>query len=161
MENENQQGVGKAEEKVAWELYTMHYPFSGERIPMVRALNLSGNVYVTEVARLKSRKLGKVIAEGDLRNGPHGLYINTTPDHWGHLALCRFLLRAGIGGRYKMWLKAKDEGNEELAREYQDTAYIRFSLKLTDEKKEDWIIDTHIEDGGTTVKETESPGRPE
>ena len=161
MPDENQQtrvneSVDRVEGKGSWDLYTMHYGFSGERIPMLRVLGSRRGVCVVQITKF-SAKEGKMIAECDFRDGAYGPFFTTTPEHFGHGDLCRLLLRNGVGGRYKKWLKAVDEGNEALAEEYRDMAYIRFSLELTAEKEEDWTIDCTIQDPAAEKDATSEP----
>ena len=136
--------VSMAKGKEVWELYSAHYPFSRERVPMLRILGWGDNCYVVQIINFSEKK-GKVIAQCDYGDRSYGPYFTTTPDHWGQIDLCRFLLKNGVGGRFKKWLQAIDSNNTALAEEYRDMAYIRFSLELTDANEEEWSIDTTLQ----------------
>jgi len=131
-----------------WDLYTAHYPKSGVRIPMLRVLGWNNNCWVVEVTNL-SKNEGKIIAKCDFRIGEYGPYFTTTTEHRGHLALCRFLWRMGIGGRYKDYLNAVNQKNNTEAEEWSSTSMIRFSLELTGDKKDNWTISTTLEKENT------------
>jgi hypothetical protein len=133
------------QEKDDWDLYTAHYGISGERIPMLRVLGWGVDCYVIEVTN-HSEKKGRIIAECKFNDGIYGPYFTTTAEQYGHLALCRFLWSLGVGGRYKKWLRAVNENQKSLAEELRGSAKIQFSLKLTDDKPEDWTINTTLED---------------
>ena len=84
----------------------MHYPVSGERIPMIRILGWNTECWVVEVTNLNKKK-GRVIADCDFRSGDYGPYFTTTVDHFGHMALCRHLWSNGIGVRCSMGLRTR------------------------------------------------------
>lgn len=141
------------QEKADWDLYTAHYGISGETIPMLRVLSWGVDCYVVEVTN-HSEKKGRIIAECNFNDGIYGPYFTTTAEHYGHLALCRFLWSLSVGGRYKKWLRAVNENQKSLAEELRGSAKIQFSLRLTDAKPEDWIINTTLEENDEEKKHT-------
>jgi hypothetical protein len=137
-----------------WDLYTAHYPKSRVRIPMLRVLGWNDDCRIVEVTNL-SKNEGRIIAECDFNEGAYGPYFTTTTEHRGHLALCRFLLRMGIGGRYKDYLNAVNQNNNTEAEEWSSTSMIRFSLELTGDKKDNWTISTTLEEENTEETDIE------
>ena len=142
------------EQRDYWCLYTAHYPKSRVRIPMLRVLYWNDKCWVVEVTKL-SKNEGRIIAECDINEGTYGPYFTTATEHRGHLALCHFLLRMGIGGRYKDYLNAVNQRNDTEAEEWSSTSMIRFSLELTDDKKDNWIISTTLKEENTEETDIE------
>lgn len=133
------------EQRDNWDLFTVHYPKSGVKIPMLRVLVLNDDCRVVEATNL-SKNEGRIIAECEFNVRPYGSYFTANTWHQGHLVLCRFLWRIGIGGRYKDYLNAVNQGNDTEAEEWSSTSMIRFSLELTDDSKDDWTISTTLEE---------------
>lgn len=145
----------KEEEQDQWFVYTAHYPKSLTKIPMLRMIICNGYGWIVAITDAEEKK-GKIIADCDPGNGDYGPYFSTYSGHRGHLELCRHLLSYGVGGDYKKYVAALDEGKEALADELSGTAMIRFSTKMTKEKFEDWDIDMSFwKDGDEKKDETE------
>lgn len=121
-------------------LFTVHFPRSGNRVPLLRVMELNPTThYVVKVLDIK-KKQGKVFADAEFGTGLWGAYFTTKPNDWGHMDLCHHLWKHGVSGRYKTWYNAVMEGNKVLAEEREHQAEIRFSLRFADDKLSDWTI---------------------
>lgn len=149
----------REEEQDQWFVYTAHYPKSLTKIPMLRLIICNGYGLIVAVTNAEEKK-GRVIADCDPRKGDYGPYFSTYSYHRGHLELCRHLQSYGVGGHYKKYVAALDEGKEALAAELSGTAMIRFSTRMTDEQLDDWDIDVDLWENGDEKEENETEEDP-
>ncbi len=153
--------AGRAKESEdGWYIYTVHYPKSLTKIPMLRMIIRGGDGWIVAITDAEEKK-GKIIADCAPGLGDYGPYFSTYSDHRGHLELCRHLKSYGVGGDYKKYVTALDEGKEAFADELSGTAMIRFSTRMADEEFEEWEIDMSFRKDEDKNEENETKEEPE
>lgn len=143
------------ESKDEWYIYTAHYPKSLTKVPLLRMIICDGYAWIVAVTDVEEKK-GKIIADCDPGLGEYGPYFSTHSYHRGHSDLCRHLQSYGVGGDYKKYVAALDEGKKALADELSGTAMIRFSTRMTKDKLKDWDIDMSFWEGADKQEEDET-----
>ena len=147
---ENKQTNQKKEKY--WKLYTIHFP-GGKRISKARVLRRAKDSYVIVVTDLHKKK-GEAIAECELEDRSYGFVFVTRHDHYGHLDLCHWIRKRGIGGDYLDYLNAVKDGwkeedwDEEDVEEIKCGAEISFRLEETNASPNDWEITMTLDDEG-------------
>jgi len=136
-DSEGQKQEESIEEK--WDLYTIHFPH-GKQISKTRVLRTEKGIWVVAVTDLV-KKEGLAIAKCFIEGRNYGNVFFTRYFHDGHLDLCHWLKKRGIGGYYKEYLDALDEGcDEEVLKELGNDAEISFVIEETDATPDEWTI---------------------
>ena len=153
--------AGRAKESEdGWYVYTLHYPKSLTQIPMLRMIIRGGDGWIVAITDAEEKK-GKIIADCAPGLGEYGPYFSTYSHYRGHEELCRHLKSNGVGGDYKKYLTALDEGKKATATELSNTAMIRFSTRMADEEFEEWDIDMSFREDEGKKEENETKEEPE
>lgn len=153
--------AGRAKESEdGWYVYTLHYPKSLTQIPMLRMIIRGGDGWIVAITDAEEKK-GKIIADCAPGFGEYGPYFTTYSNHRGHEELCRNLKSNGVGGEYKKYLTALDEGKTATAKELSGTAMIRFSTRMAGEEFEEWDIDMSFQEGKDKKEENKTVEEPE
>lgn len=125
--------------KKEWTLYTIHFA-NGKQISKARVLRTREGKWVVAVTDL-SKKEGLAIAECEFDYRKYGHVFITRHDNHGHVDLCLWMQNRGIGGYYKEYLEALDEGcDEEVLRELGNDAEISFVIERTNATPDEWTI---------------------
>lgn len=118
-------------------LFQPRFPSSvgGHSISFLRVVKSGDDCLVVKVTNLLHRE-GEVIAKCTIKEKFSGEYsFETTRENWGHEELCLLLREKGIGGKYKEWLLAKENGDEQMEEENRYLSIIRFDCNPIEEKE--------------------------
>ena len=130
-----------------WELYTIHFP-NGKQVAKTRVLRTHEGKWVIAVTDLV-KKEGLAIAKCGFEWRKYGDVFFTGYRHEGHTDLCNWMKQRGIGGYYKEYLDALDEGcDEEVLKELGNDAEISFVIERTDATPDEWTIYRIVEEDG-------------
>ena len=113
----------------------------GNPIQFLRVVKDGDDCFVVKVINLFQRK-GEVIAECTVAEKFSGEeYLFTTiPENWGHMELCLLLRKRGMGGKYKEWLRAKENGDEQMEEDNRMLAVICFACDpIEREEAKSWL----------------------
>ena len=130
-----------------WRLYTIHFP-GGKQVAKTRVLSTHEGKWVVAVTDL-NKKEGVAIAECTFEDRSYGEVFVTGYFDEGYLDLCHWMKKRGIGGHYKEYLDALDDGcDEEVLSELRDDADISFVVEKAAATPDEWKIYQIVEEDG-------------